>query len=275
MPKRTFNSHKGDHGRVLIIGGSSHYHGAPILAGMGAYGSGADLVHLYVPECNFDVTRAASPDFIVKKYDGNHLSPRHAANIIEFGKTCDSVLIGPGLGKEESVISGVLEIIQNLHIPTVLDADAINVLKKIKNYPLQQPVVITPHHNEFHELVDKNMMIDETDTKSIILLRSISMDLHINVLLKGQKDYISSEEGAVEINDTGNPGMTVGGSGDVLSGVVAGLLAQGMEGYDAARAAAFYMGRAGDILRKEKGFGYTASDLAQKISYAIKQVPHI
>ncbi|MDZ4209880.1 MAG: NAD(P)H-hydrate dehydratase, partial [Candidatus Curtissbacteria bacterium] len=240
------------------------------LSGLGALYSGADLVYLYVPEVNFDVCRSMYPDFIVKKYTGDFLTPRAALNIVEFGKDCDSVLIGPGLGEHESVTEGVLEILKNLHIPTVLDADAISAIKKIERFPLPQPIVITPHHNEFRDLVDREIDIDEKDHKSVILLRSISMDLHINVLLKGPLDFVSSEDGYVEINETGNAGMTVGGSGDVLAGVVATFLAQGMEGYDAARCAAYFSGAAGDLLRKSKGYCFSASDIAFALPSVIK-----
>lgn len=262
LPKRDPLSHKGINGRVLIVGGSIDYHGAPVLAGLGALYSGADLVHLYVPECNFDVTRGMYPDFIVKKYAGERLSERAAAEIVKYGKKMDSVLIGPGLGDGETVVEGVLEIIKNLHIPTVLDANAISALKNVEKFPLQQRVVITPHGNEFANLIDREIDIEEKDSKSVILLRSISMDLHINVLLKGPRDYVSSEEGHVEINETGNSGMTVGGSGDVLAGVVATFLAQRLEGFDAARCAAYLVGKTGDKLKKKKGYGYSASDLA-------------
>ncbi len=270
LPRRDPKSHKGQNGRVLIVGGSIDYYGAPILAGLGALHSGADLVYLYVPECNFEVSRSMYPDFIVRKYSGEYLNERSASAIVDFGKDCDSVLIGPGLGNEEKVLNGVLEIIKNLHVPTVLDAGAIRVLKKIEKFPLQQPVVITPHSNEFANLIDREIDIEEKDSKSVILLRSISMDLHINVLLKGPRDYISSDEGNVEINETGNAGMTVGGSGDVLAGVVATLLAQRLEGYDAARAAAYLVGKAGDKLKKKKGYGYSASDLASMLPYVMR-----
>lgn len=273
MPKRSDKSHKGQNGRVLIVGGSLDFYGAPILAGLGALNSGADLVYLYVPECNFDVSRSLFPDFIVKKYSGERLSERDAAEIIEFGKKkCDSLLIGPGLSDNEKSLDAVLEIIKNLNIPTVIDADAIPVLKKISKFPLPQPIVITPHKNEFRYLVDREVVVEGDDHKSVILLRSISMDLHINVLLKGPVDYVSSEDGYVETNSTGNSGMTVGGTGDVLAGMVATFLAQGLEGFDAARCAAYINGAAGDLLKKEMGFAFSASDLAKKLPYVIAKI---
>ncbi len=272
LPKRLASSHKGQNGRVLIVGGSIDYYGAPILSALGALYSGADLVYLYVPECNFECTRSMYPDFIVKKYPGEFLTERYAESIIEFGKKCDSVLIGPGLKDREQTISAVMEIINQLHIPTVLDADAMLALKKIGKFPLDQPMVITPHQNEFQNLVDREIHVDENDPKSFVLLRSLAMDLHLNVLLKGHNDYIASDEGVVEINRTGNAGMTVGGSGDVLAGVVATFLAQGLEGFDAARCAAYYVGEAGDLLKKQKGYHFSASDIAMTLPYAIPSI---
>lgn len=271
LPRRHLGSHKGQNGRVLIVGGSLEYHGAPIIAGLGALYSGADLVFLYVPECNFDSARSMYPDFIVRSYPGDHLTPEAADAIIEFGKhKADSVVIGPGLTGNEKVIEGVQKIVMNLPLPTVLDADAILVLKKIDKFPLQQQIVITPHQNEFRNLVDREVVVTEEDAKSIILLRSLSMDLHINVLLKGHTDFVSSGDGHVETNKTGNPGMTVGGSGDALAGFVGSLLSRGVDGYDAARCAAYYFGCAGDLLKKTKGVNFSASDLAMALPSVLK-----
>lgn len=269
LPRRRPDSYKGQNGRVLIVGGSIDYYGAPLLSALGTLNSGADLVRIFVPECNFECSRSMYPDFIVKKYPGEFLTARHAESIVEFGKNCDSVLIGPGLGDREQTLEAVMEILNNLHIPTVLDAEAMMALKKVSKFPLQQQIVITPHQNEFQNLVDREMVVNENDTKSIVLLRSISMDLHINVLLKGKVDYVSSEDGVVEINRTGNAGMTVGGSGDVLAGVTATFLAQGLEGFDAVRCAAYYVGHAGDLLFKQKGWNFSASDIAMMMPYAI------
>ena len=263
LRKRELTSHKGKNGRLLIIGGSIDYHGAPILAAKAAFRAGADLVYMYVPECNFDVTRAASPDFIVKKYSGEYFSPRAASEIISFGKTCDAVLIGPGLGEKESVLEGVLELIKKLRIPTILDASAIFALKKIRKFPLEQDILITPHHNEFSHLVDRDMRVDEGDTQSIILLRSIAMDLHLNIVLKGPVDLVASDEGDVVKNCTGNAGMTVGGTGDVLAGIGAALMAAGNSGFVAAQAAAYMCGSAGDRAFKRFGDGLMASDLVE------------
>lgn len=270
LPKRRTDSHKGQNGRVLIVGGSRDYYGAPVLSALGALSSGCDLVYLFVPECNFDCTRSISPNFVVRSYKGDYLNPEAAEEIASFGKKkASSVLLGPGLTDKASVIDAVEKIVKNLHVPTVLDADAIEVLKKIDKFPLQQKIAITPHMNEFRNLVDRDVAVDENDPKSVILLRSIAMDLHVNILLKGHNDYVVSDEGHVEVNRTGNPGMTVGGSGDVLAGCLSSFVAQGVDLFDAAKMAAYFVGRAGDLLFKEKGYGFLASEIAMKIPYAV------
>jgi ADP-dependent NAD(P)H-hydrate dehydratase / NAD(P)H-hydrate epimerase len=265
LRKRDPLSHKGDNGRVLVIGGSADYHGAPILAGRAALRAGADLVYMYVPECNFDVTRASTPDFIVKQYKGDYFSGRAASDIIEFGKTCNSILLGPGLGEKESVIEGVLEILKKLRVPTVLDASAIQALKKIRKFPLEQDILITPHHNEFSHLVDRDIRVDEGDTNSVILLRSIAMDLHLNIVLKGPTDLVASDEGDVMKCRTGNAGMTVGGTGDVLAGIGAALMAGGNSGFASAQGATFICGAAGDRAYRRFGNGLMASDVVEEI----------
>jgi len=272
LKKRDPNSHKGDNGKLLIIGGSAEYYGAPILAAEGALRSGVDLVYLYVPECNFEVTRAACPDFIVRKYSGEYFSPRAASAIIEFGKTCDAVLIGPGIGNRESVIEGTLEILKGLRLPTVIDSSSMIALKKIKKYPLEQDILITPHRNEFTNLVDRDIDVKESDPKSMVLLRSLAMDLHLNIILKGKEDLIVSDEGDIAKNLTGNSGMTVGGTGDVLAGVAAALIAQKNPVFVAAQIATYLNGSAGDEAFKEFGNGLTASDVVGSIGRVLKKL---
>lgn len=269
LPVRDPKSHKGKNGRVLIVAGSLDYHGPAILAGLGALYSGADLVTLYVPECNFECSRSIYPDFIVKKYNGDYLNEDAVSDIIEASKKSDCVLIGPGISKKEGVLDCVKDILNKVSVPMVLDADAIAVVKRIEKFPLPFQVVLTPHSNEFANLIDREVDLNEDDPKSIILLRSISMDLHVNVLLKGHLDYVSSEEGHVEVNKTGNAGMTVGGSGDVLAGVVACFLAQSGDGFVAAKLAAYIVGAAGDLCMKKKGYNYSASDVALALPYVI------
>lgn len=275
FPVRKADSHKGMNGRVLIIGGSVDYYGAPILSAMGALNSGCDLVYLYVPECNFEVTRNAMPDFIVKKYSGNYFNKKAAHEISTFAKTCNVALIGPGIGEQESVIEGVIEFLRRVHIPTVLDSHAIYALKKIKEFPFEQPIIITPHLNEFEQLIDKELnkfSASDLERKKLLYLQMLSKELHINIVLKGHFSYISSGNGEICKNTTGDAGMTVGGTGDVLAGFIASLISQGTSPISACKAAIFTNGLAGENLFKKKHYCYTASDLANELPYTIKNI---
>jgi len=270
-PKRASDSHKGMNGRILIVGGSIDYFGAPLLCAYGALYGGADLTYIFVPECNFDVSRTHYPDFIVRKFAGDYLDMKGVTPILEFAKKCDVLLMGPGIGDREETAEAMKNIIENCSIPMVLDSSAIQVLQKIKNFPLSQKIVITPHHNEFEHLTGKDVKVSGSVSGKVVLARTIATDLKINILLKGPQSIVASEEGETALNTNGNAGMTVGGSGDVLSGYIAALLAQGANPYDACRIASFIYGKTGDELFKQKGYGFTASDLAAELPFVIRQ----
>jgi len=268
-PRRDPNSHKGMNGKVMVVGGSIDYFGAPILSSLGALYGGADLVYTFVPECNFDVNRSLYPDLIVRSFPGDHLDMKAVAPILEFAKKCDAILIGPGIGDREDTLEAVLRIVKNLAVTTVLDGEAIQVFQKIREVPLPQKIVITPHHNEFENLTGKDIKVTGSMSNKIVLIRTIATDLKINIVLKGPEDLIASELGEIMVNKTGNAGMTVGGSGDVLSGYLTGLIGQGAEPFAACQIATHLIGRAGDNLLKQKGYGFSASDLAFEIPYTV------
>ncbi len=272
FPRRDPNSHKGMNGKVMIVGGSIDYYGAPVLSALGALYGGCDLVYLFVPECNFNVSRSLYPDLIVRSFPGDHLDDRSVEPTLEFAKKCDVILLGPGLGDHEDTNAALLKIVKTVGITTVLDSEAIQVFQKIKEVPLPQKIVITPHHNEFENLTGKDIKISGSMSGKIVLLRTIATDLKINILLKGPQDLIASEEGETVMNSTGNAGMTVGGSGDVLSGFVASLISQGAEPFPACQVATHLLGKAGDNLFKQKAYCYSASDLAFEIPYTVKSV---
>jgi len=272
IPKRNPLSYKSKNGRVLVVGGSLDYHGAPIFSAWGALNSGADLVYMAVPECNFDVTRAFLPDLIVRKYPGEFLSTRAQETILMMAKKADVVILGPGLGDRTETMRTLKALVEHFNIPTVLDAAAIQVLEMLDKMPLKQPLIITPHHTEFEKLTGKPFKIQDPEDHKVRVIRTLAKDLNINILLKGPIDIIAGEDGRVEENETGNAGMTVGGSGDVLSGLVAGLIAQGLAPFDACACGAYIMGSAGDRLYKTKGYAYTASDLAQEIPFIVKDI---
>ncbi len=264
--RRESSSHKGDNGRVMVVGGSIDYHGAPILAGLGALGSGCDLVTLVVPEVNFDVTRSMLPDFIVKKYPGSRLNHGASEKILELANEMDVCVLGPGIGTSDETKKALTSIIEGLAIPLVLDADGLkivdlNVLKKSR-------AVITPHGGEFEALTGEKLP-SELESRARCVLKW-AKKLSVTILSKGRVDIIADAD-RVRTNGTGNPGMTVGGTGDVLAGVVGGFISQGIPPFEACGCAAFVNGLAGDALHRFKGYGFTASDVAGELPYTIKR----
>lgn len=259
FPRRSKNSHKGIGGRLLIIGGSIDYYGSPILAGLAALHTGTDLVYLFVPECNFDVTRKPYPDFIVKKYAGEYLNLEAAKNIVSFANECDAVVLGPGVSRQASVVRGIEFLVEKIKKPLVLDADAIQKYKKLK-----KNIVVTPHAGEFKRLTGKALGLSLVAKKKSVA--SAAQKLGCTILLKGPVDVIASPTGKVGLSTFGNPGMTVGGTGDVLAGVVGSLLAKKVFPFDAALMAADIVGAAGDRLYTRAGIGYKASDLANELA---------
>jgi len=272
FPVRESNSHKGMNGKVLIVGGSIEYYGAPLLSALGALYSGADLVTIFVPESNFDVSRSLYPDFIVKKFPGQWLTHTGVGEILEYSNKCDSVLIGPGISEREVTVRAILELIEGLHIPTVLDSTAIDVLKHVKEVPLKQPIVVCPHKNEFENLTRKQIKDLGDEEELVKFVRTIATEMKINILLKSPTDIIASPEGEIVFNKTGNAGLTVGGSGDVLSGVIASMIAQGTNPFEACQIAAFLIGFTGDYLYKQKDYCFSATDLALELPFTVRQI---
>jgi len=272
IPKRDPLSHKGQNGLVLIVGGSIDYHGAAIFSAWGALNSGVDLVYMAVPECNFEVTRNFAPDFIVRKYPGEFLTSRAQEMILALAKKVDVVVFGPGLGDKPETLRAIKFLVEHMEAQTLLDASAIQVLDMLDKMPLKQPLVITPHHGEFEKLTGKPFKISDPNDHKIRIIRTLANDLKINILLKGPISIVAGDDGRVEQNESGNAGMTVGGSGDVLAGLIAGLMAQSLSPFDACASGVYVLGKAGERLLKVKGFAYTASDLAAEIPFIVKDI---
>lgn len=258
--KRRKDSHKGENGRVLIIGGSDLYYGAPILSGLAALRSGADLVYLLVPEINFEITRNSSPDFIVRKYAGKYLNLNAVKKARELARVCDVILIGPGLGSRKETLEAVEKIFR-FEKTFVVDADAIKARPR-KN------AVYTPHAKEFELLTGEPFNFSK---QSLERLEEHAKKLNSTILLKGKVDIIASPE-KTKLNITGNEGMSVGGTGDVLAGIVASFIAQGFSSFYACCSAAFLNGLAGDELLKKKSYGFTASDLIEQIPFTLRKI---
>ena len=256
---RRKTSHKGDNGRVLVIGGSKEYSGAPFLAAsaISSLRLGADLVTIACPEKVAWAINSLNPDLITVKLKGNYINSKHRKEILSLVKKNDVVLIGPGLSKNKSTLSFIKGIIKEIKKPKVIDADVISAIR-IQNL---QNSVITPHNKEF-EILLKNSRLNKNNFKK---------ELKDNIiLLKGKEDKIISKD-KVFINKTGNEGMTVGGTGDILAGLVAGHIAVGCSLLSATRKAAALSGKIGDKLKKELGYGFIASDFLRLIAKEAKR----
>jgi len=257
---RISTAHKGDFGRLLVIGGSEVYSGAPTLVSLGALRSGVDLVYLAAPSKVAYTISSLSPDLITVKLDGNNLKPSNLEMLKPFLKTVDAVVMGPGMGlnpETEDFVRLCIEEIEMAGKPLLLDADGLKAFAKFKR-PLKVPLVLTPHSGEYTILTGETLPEDRRDR--VMAVQNTAKKLNAVVLVKGKVDIICDAERS-KLNFTGNAGMTVGGTGDVLSGIIGGLLAQKMDPFEAAVAGAFVNGAAGDFVANEIGFHMVATDI--------------
>ncbi len=243
MKSRPPWSHKGDFGNVLIVGGSREYAGSPILNGLAAYAAGCDLVTIATPEKVAWAINAYNPDLITHKLSGEWLGPQHVHEIIELSRKMDCLLIGGGLYHRQDTLSAVQKIVDTVKIPVVMDADALRVR-------IPEGAVITPHSVEFERAFGVRPSTNLSERKKLVT--ETAGEYSCIILLKGHVDIISDGKRTV-MNRTGNPYMTVGGTGDTLAGILASLIAQKMRSFDAAVKAAGVNGKAGgECLKKEK-----------------------
>jgi hydroxyethylthiazole kinase-like uncharacterized protein yjeF len=268
--QRAPESHKGDFGRLLVIGGSETYSGAPALTALGAYATGVDLVYVAAPETVASVIAGFSPSLITVKLKGSRLAPRNIGAITSLLDRVDAVAVGPGLGVHDETVEAVeatIEAVEGHGLPMLLDADGLKAFSRGKR-KLRTGAVLTPHGAEFKALTGKD--VEGTYREKGKLAMKEASKLDATLLLKGNVDVVSDGE-AVRFNRTGNPGMTVGGTGDVLSGVVAAYMAMGVSPFEAAAAGAFINGAAGDAVYAEKGYHMLPSDLVEKIPWVIEE----
>jgi hydroxyethylthiazole kinase-like uncharacterized protein yjeF len=253
LKPRNPGSRKGDNGRLLVIGGSSRYYGAPALVSLAAMRTGVDLVYTVVPEKIAPTVASYSPDLIVWGYEGDELNEKAMHLLEELASKTDALVIRNGLTKSPGAIKTAQLILDFLRKPVVIDADPIGLVKvKRKN------VIFTPHEGEFLRLTGKKApsKIEERAR----LVKSEAKRLGAIILLKGPVDVISDGE-QVYLNKTGNSAMTCGGTGDALAGIVGGLLSQKYSQFEAACLGARINGLAGDIAFKKLGYSMRASDL--------------
>ena len=259
LPDRDENAHKGDFGKILLLCGSQGYTGAAYLAAMGALRSGAGLVFLGVPESIYAIEAVKLNEAIVFSLPDKEgkLSTDSIPEILERLPKMDAVLIGCGLGQSPDTFAVVKAVLENAPCPVVVDADCINVLSAHKDIlrGRKHPTILTPHDGEFRRLGG------EIGDDRMASAAALAKDLNSIVLLKGHRTCITDAKTGY-VNPTGNPGMAVGGSGDLLAGIIVSLLGQGIEPLEAAACGAWLHGAAGDLCAAEIGqYGMLPTDM--------------
>jgi NAD(P)H-hydrate epimerase len=261
---RPSESHKGDFGRLLVIGGSETFSGAPAYVALAALRTGVDLAYVAAPEKTAHAIASMSPDLITVKLEGTHLNVSNVSTLKTHIESANAIALGPGLGlhpETKEAVKTVVETIESAAKPLLLDADGLKAFAEFKR-KLNVPLVLTPHAGEYAKLTGKKP--PENLKERVLDVQKTAEELSAIILLKGPIDIISDGKRS-KLNFTGNPGMTVGGTGDVLSGIVAAFLAHQIDPFEAAVAGAFANGASGDFVFQEKGYHMLATDLIQRI----------
>lgn len=268
--KRPVDSKKYDFGLLIVIGGSEFYSGSPALAALAAFRAGVDMVRVIAPKRAADIIASFKPDLAAYPLKGDYLtkedlptliSMTESAKIVSRGKT--TVVIGGGMGRSEETQRTILEFLDCVSVPVVIDADAIHALGKNPKIVSGKSFLITPHTYEFFVLTGKeiyNLPLEE----KIKIVQEEAIRLQTTILLKGPIDIISDGE-KVALNKTGNPYLTTGGCGDTLAGICGALMARGIDPFLAGQAGAFLNGLAGELAAKKLGESLMATDLIDNI----------
>ncbi len=268
LPGRDPFAHKGDFGRILLLCGSRGFTGAAALAAMGALRSGGGLVFLGVPECIYAIEAVKLTEAIVFPLPdaSGMLGAEAIPEILTKLPQMDAVVLGCGLGQSAGTLEVVKAVLREARCPVVLDADGINLIAAHKDIVRERtcPTILTPHGGEFARLGG------DPYADRVAEARKMAQDLRCILLLKGRNTVITDDE-TTYINPTGNPGMAVGGSGDVLAGIIGAFLGQGMDPLLASACGAWVHGAAGDICAGEIGqYGMLPTDMVNVLPRLLK-----
>lgn len=271
LPARPADGHKGTFGKVCLLGGSVGYTGAPVLCAGAAVRSGCGLVYLGVPESVWQIAAAkclCAMPFPLPEKDGA-LALSGEADFRRRAESCDAVAIGCGMGRSADS-DALTRRLLTLPQPLVLDADGINALSgHIDTLSCRRDLttVLTPHDGELARIGGDMTAPRESSAAAFAARHGVCL------VRKGHRTVIAAPDGRLAVNTTGSDGMAKGGSGDVLTGLLTGLLAQGVEPFAACCCAVWLHGRAGDLAAEEKGHrGMTPADMIEKLPYALKEV---
>jgi NAD(P)H-hydrate epimerase len=276
LPTRRPDAHKGDFGRVLIVAGSRGMSGAAVLCGSGCLRGGAGLVQIAVPGEILATVAAGSPCYLTTPL-AQDLRGRFAASasdeLIEWSTWADVIAVGPGMGQSEAMPNLVAALFDRAAKPLIIDADGLNALSKLSRDQWRDrraPVVLTPHPGEFSRLTGRTA--EEIQAHRQDLAVEYANKLQVVLVLKGHGTLVTDGRRLYR-NATGNPGMATGGTGDVLTGLIAALMGQKLEAFDAAVLGVWAHGRAGDLAAERIGqSALIATDLLNYLSTALREV---
>ena len=276
LPTRPLDGHKGQFGRVLVIAGSRGMAGAAALAGKAALRSGAGLVRIACPEGILDTVASFEPAYTtlpLAQDDRGRISDQAKSTLFDQVAANDVVALGPGLGQSGALRSIIALLIALPNTTLVLDADGLNNLSKIRGWPRQRraDLIMTPHPGEMGRLWPSVCREPMPTDRCALAERFVAL-AETTLILKGAGSVVASRDG-LYVNTTGNPGMATGGSGDVLTGIVAALAGQGLTSLDAAILATYVHGRAGDIAASRLGqVSLSASDIIDALPEAFQSL---
>ncbi len=264
LPCRSNNSHKGSHGKVLVIAGSENMSGAAYFSAKAAYKTGAGLVRIYTPICNRDILLTQLPELLFTPFIPNKIDTEKLEELINWASV---IVIGPGMGVSDDTRTILSHVLNHATIPIIIDADGLNTLaQNIKLLEqVQSTIIVTPHLGEMARLI--NQPIEKIKDNLISTAKKFANDYHLICVLKDAKTIVTIPEQATYINQTGNSGMATGGSGDVLTGIMAGLIAQHLPPTTAAPVSVYLHGLAGDVaLKKQNKYSLLASDIIDSLN---------
>ena len=279
LPPRALQTHKGEVGHVLVIAGSAGLSGAAALSSQAALRAGAGLVTLAIPKSLQDVMASKLTEVMtapLPETKARSISLAALPVLLSLIERVDVVAIGPGLSQQPHTKQLVRQLLPKITKPCVVDADGLNAIAEEPHLlqRLRLPVILTPHPGEMGRLIAQSAEHVQRDRERIA--KEFAMRARAVVALKGHRTVVANVDGEVYVNDTGNPGMASGGMGDVLTGVIAGLLAQHLSCFDAARLGVYLHGLAADLAAQAQGtIGLIASDVLATIPGAIQQYQRV
>lgn len=275
LPPRPTDGHKGTFGSALLLCGSETYTGAALLACEGAFRMGAGLVYLYAPQAALSPVRVRLPEVICREF----AAPAAALASLSAADGKGAVLVGPGLGKGDAAefAAALGTLLSRPGMPCVLDADALNMLATLPDRGASllcganREVLLTPHPMEFSRLTGKR--VEEIQANREEYAAAYAKENRVTLILKGAGTVIASPAGEIAVNPSGSTALAKGGSGDVLAGMLTGLLAQGMPPFAAARTAAYLHGIAGERLSEDlSDYGTLPSDLPRTAAKELARI---